>query len=492
MTRRRPSGLSTLWAAWLALLLGVGSARPDESGPLSADQLAALDGIARDRFAIRWAELGTNGLAALQSRAAAHEEALRGRHLPHGLVVSLRHEAPGSDRVAALAELDLSSGWTGFLLASTAYRFSVTRDPSALSDVRRILDGVERLLEVSGRPGFVAAYAGPASDPAYRAAYSVHGGPDPSRPGMGRLAFRGEGEATDTVWLAGTDARNLAGLNFGLAMAYWRIREPVIRGRISNAVVRVVGRLEADSWRIRDGRTPDAFVGTILSAAVLRTAATVDFRRYNAEYELRARRVQELDPPGAPPFGDLHETAFTVGSLLALSGLETNTTRRLVYQQHLKELWRSASSQLNPWYAAAYVNCFDEPPRDVVARATLQGVLAQFPDPPRTSPRVDLLADASRGRIEANGHVWLDLPAQLPDRPVRAFQWAWSACIPSGGDGPEVVHPGVDFLLPFWMGRDAGLIPTPDALPAEVVDLRDRFRRTAPRDRSTGAAGRSP
>ncbi len=478
-------GRSGLWAACLAVLMGVVTLRADESGPLSADQLAALEGVARDRFAIRWTELGTNGLSALHTRAAAYEEALRERHLPHGLLVSLRHEAPGSDTVVALRDLDLASGWTGFLLASTAYRFSVTRDPTALADVRRVLDGVERLLEVSGRPGFVAAYAGPAADPAYRAAYAVYGGPDPDRPGMGRLAFRGEGGGADTVWLAGADARNLAGLNFGLAMAYWRVREPVIRGRISNAVVRVVGRLESDGWRIRDGRTPDAFVGTILSAAVLRTAATVDFRRYNAAYEVQARRVQELDPPVAPPYGDLRDTAFTVGSLLALSGLETNTTRRLVYQQHLKELWRSASSQLNPWYAAAYVNGFDEPPRDVVARATLQGVLAQFPDPPRVSPPVDLLSDPARGRVEANGATWLALPAQLPDRPARAFQWAWSACIPAGGDGAAVTHPGVDFLLPFWMGRDAGLIPSPDAMPAVLGDLRDRFRRSAPRERPT-------
>ena len=159
-------GRSGLWAACLAVLMGVVTLRADESGPLSGDQLAALEGVARDRFAIRWTELGTNGLSVLHTRAAAYEEALRERHLPHGLLVSLRHAAPGSDTVVALRDLDLASGWTGFLLASTAYRFSVTRDPSALAAARRVLDGVERLLEVSGLPGFVAAYAGPAADPA--------------------------------------------------------------------------------------------------------------------------------------------------------------------------------------------------------------------------------------------------------------------------------------------------------------------------------------
>lgn len=466
------------WPALVALLVALPS-RAD----LSARQLTALDGITRDRFTARWPELGTNELASLRRRADAYLDQFREKHLVGGQVVSLRYADTNRTAVERYEALDDSAAWTGLALAMHAYRYAVTRDDRllvhdnpSLPAIRTLLDGVDTLLNASGRPGYVTRFAGPSGDAAYAKFYATYGGTDETRKGFGTLAFSGGSNAPGSVWLGGPSRDQYAALNFGF-VTIWHLlySDPRIRQRIATNVTLLLDRIVADGGRLDDGRGHVTFVTPALAAALWRTGATVRPDRYTPGYDQRVREFLDLPPPGMVRYGDSRPGLFAAINLLSLSRLEPpGTTRLLFYQDRLSQLWRESNSQLNPLVAACYVGAFDRAPNDPSALATLQGILTQFPDPPRWSFASDNATNGTIPTRVVNDVKWARFAQLVDRRPVAPFQWAQSAYVLSGGETAPVVHPGLDYLLAYWMGRDAGVIPSEDAPPALVATPKER------------------
>jgi len=439
-----------------ALILSTGIVTAQE--PLDARQLGFLDSIARGRLSGRWTELGTNELKALRIKAEAYDAEIQKHHLAGGLVVSSRYSDPQRTELVAYENLGQSAAMTGFHLAGMAYWFSVDIKPQALEHIRESLTGFETLMTVSGRTGYLPAFAGPADHPPYKAAYSTFGGLDPARPGFGRLAFPGTGASRDLVWLGGASRDNYSGAAFGLGMTFKRVREPRIRQRVSNLVEQIIQRLDQDQWRIRDGQGSETFVTPLLECALLRVGTTVNSARYTARYETAVERFINIPPPTPVRYGDPTPTVFAAANLMTLTGLETNETRRLIFQDRLTKMWRASGPDLNPWLAIAYVNAFDRTPNDPMAGAILQGLLHQFPNPPRwqgATPAVPTNAPL----LEANGLTWARHARPLSERRIGPFQWSVSPHDPNPGSAEPVTHPGLDFLTTFWIARDSGIIP---------------------------------
>ena len=106
---------------WILLCLALRAS----AGELSPVQQRVLQGIARDRYAGRWVDLTTNQLLELRKKAEAYDQRLRDRHLPGGMVVSLRFASTNSDEVVSYEALDHSAAWTGLYLAACSYRWAV-------------------------------------------------------------------------------------------------------------------------------------------------------------------------------------------------------------------------------------------------------------------------------------------------------------------------------------------------------------------------------
>lgn len=452
-----------LLAAVLASAGFVLSARAE----LNEKQRSLLASITRDRVTSRWTDLDTNQLSVLRARADAYLADARKHHLPGGLVASARFANTSRTEVVQYEALDHSAAWTGLHLTALAFRYAVTRDLRTIDDIRRSLDGVERLISVSGRDGFLPCFAGRADDPAYRRYYAAYGGADPQRDGFGRAAHAGEGRNAELVWLGNTSRDNYAGLNLGLGTVHQFIRDPQVRTQVALIANRILDRLIADGWKIRDGRSPDTFVTPILATALLRTGATVTPAKYQGLYDERVkdpRLLQDLSTPGICRYCDYAPNVFSYANLLSLTRLETNQSRRLVYQSKCTDLWRDSSPHLNAWFAAAHVAAFDSV-LDPVVRATLQGQLYQFPAPPRWARTKGTPSTGGAAAIAANGTTWSALALPLDQQPVAAFQWMQSPyAIASASDEP-VAHPGIDFYLPFWIGREGGIIPSEDEPP---------------------------
>lgn len=461
---------------WLAGWLGWAVLAAPAGAGLNERQVQSLEATVREKYSRSWPELDTNQLAVLRGRAEAYEKALRERHTPGGLVVSLRYADTNRLAEPTYEATEDSLTWTGFYLTALAYRFIVLRDGPVIPEIRRVLEGVERLTRVSGRDGYLPRFAGAAGDPAFRPVYASYGGADPARPGFGRLAFAGTGPAAGQVWLAGPSTEAYAGLNLGLALTHKLIRDLRTRQLITNIVGSMMTRLATDGWRLNDGRGNETFVDPLLRAALLRTAATLNADRYGDEYEARLKEVGSLDEPPLVRFGELKPTALAVASYFAMGALETNQSRRLLCQDRLTKVWRRALPELNGWLAVAYANSFDATPRDSVARGTLQGGLMQFPDPPRwawsAATATRLPGGAPVKTVRANGSEWLAVPALVADRAPTPFLWAETAHRITPARQDPVVHSGVDYLVAFWMARDASLIPSEDTPPEEKTGLR--------------------
>lgn len=437
--------------------------------PLTDRQRTVLRGLARDRYTGRWIDLTTNQLMAMRQRADTYQADLARHHLVGGLVVSARFADTNRSAVTQYEAAEDSAAWTGLLLSAHTFRYIVSRDTNAFGDLRRSLDGIDRLLRVTGKPGYLARFSARADDPAYRPVYAEWGGADPARRGFGKLAFAGNSPFGQEVWLGGPDRNHYAAVNFGLMTVYQLIRDQTIRSQVSNSVMLMVSRLEKDDWRIDDGYGNRTFVSPLLRAALLRGAATIDPAHYYPEFEKQAEQYLRLPPPALLQYSDYAPNVFTVASLSILSRLELNEpTRKLQFEERLTEVMRQAESHLNPFLVACFIESFRKPNISSGTIVTLQGVTYEFPDPPRWAAPVDQSLDRDLTIIEANGEKWSKFTVQMPQRPPAPFQWADSPYRLRGGQGALVAHPGVDYLTAYWMAREREVIPSEDYVPLAV------------------------
>jgi hypothetical protein len=440
-------------------LLGQDSTGP-ESG-LTDRQEKVLQGLARGRYVGRWQELTDDQLNALQRRADAYLDRLAGRHLREGLVVGIRRDGTPAGTPVTYEALELSATQTGYLLGVEALRFAVTRDSRPVVGISNLLSGVERLLTSGPRPGFLPVFVGAATDPAYRAVYSGYGGEDPKRPGFGRLAREGmASNSVPVVWLGGADRESYAALNLGLGLVHKLVRDAGIRERVTRSVGMMLERLKEDGWRIDDGCGRTNFVTPLLKAALLCTGANTDPRIYLTPYRTTVAEVLELPSPALTRYGAYPRNVSTFANLFLMARLDPDSSRVDLFRQRLTQLWDEAEPDLNPVLAALFMDAFERRPNNSGAVTILQGILAQFPDPPRVpvGPRG---SEDPVVKLTANGRDWARQAQLLNRRPVSPFQWfetPYRLADDAVSPAPSVEYPGVDYLLAYWLAKDAGLL----------------------------------
>ena len=439
---------------------------------LTDRQEKVLQGVARGRYVGRWQELTDEQFTALHRRADGYMDRLNARHLRDGLVVGLRLDGTPSGVPVAYDGLDLSAMQTGYLLGVEALRFAVTRDVRPVVGISNLLSGVERLLTSGPRPGCLPVFVGPATDPAYRAVYSVYGGADPKRPGFGRLAHEGmASNGVPVVWLGGADRETYAALNMGLGLVHKLVRDPGIRERVARSVGMMLERLKEDGWRIEDGHGRTNFVTPLLKTALLCTGANTEPRTYLLPYRAMAAELLELPIPPVVRYGRYLPNLSTFANLFLLARLDSDSSRVDPFRQRLTQLWDDAEPDLNPLLAAFFMDAFERRPNNSGAVTILQGMLAQFPDPPRVSG-VGRRGDESVVKLRANGEEWSRHAQLLEFRPVVPFQWSdspYRLTVSAAPGSPVLEHAGVDYLLAYWLAKDAGLLTVTEGADASPV-----------------------
>ena len=127
----------------------------------------------------------------------------------YGTVLGSVFTSPKSDRIVSYSRAGDSAIWTGHYLAAESYRYKVTRDAAALSNVKRTLEGIRLLVDVTGTD-LLARAAMPADSPFAEAVareeaqHGIH---------SGKLGGK------EDRWVGGTSRDQYCGVFFGLSVA---------------------------------------------------------------------------------------------------------------------------------------------------------------------------------------------------------------------------------------------------------------------------------
>ncbi len=460
----RMSACKMLFRCWTAALVTVclpalAHAATGETSLLPAQE-NALKGLARGE-AIEWAEMTPEQAAALHGRAERYLSHYQQYHLPHGLNVDVWWTDYERSSVNRLEGIGDSAAWTGHYLAALALRYHATNDPQTRKQILAVLDKLDLLTVVSGREGYIARYAGPADDAGYRAYYSVYGrGEDPERPGLGKRAFRGVEPYTDLVWLGYSSRDTYDGVNFGLAITLAYVADDEIHGRIKRLVERVADRLIQDSWAIPDGKGNITRATPLYKAAWMRTILSVNPEKYaelREEYKTLCQGLFEHQSVSSKTAREYFANNLRFICMSVLCALEKDPDLKNGLDGLVTRMFEQTRDHLNPQFAAIYALATGNADK-MDARALVQGMLIDFPDPPKFAHAVDHRNDPSIELLDEN---YTKFALLTHERVPDDFLWQRSPCLSHGSFDLPYEFPGIDLFLPYWMGRVARVIPPP-------------------------------
>jgi len=384
-------------------------------------------------------------------------------HIVRDLLLEVTFTSPESDEVVNYISFGDSPIWTGHYLAAQAYRYSVTGDPQAVENARRVVGGITRLLHVTGEPGRLVRFAVPQGDPL-------------ADQWVGGERFEGSYEGVPHYWTGAFISRDqYSGVMFGMALAYDLIDDDALRRQIRSNVRVILDYLMANGWTAKrpDGSIATAWWGSfdqILN--YLQIGKRVDPWRYTWTYWGYSRSLSRLVPvPYLIESVDVHGSYFKWNldhiNAFNLIRLERNRRLRGRYVEALNVLRRATGSHQNAHFnrlvmgvvpgsrpalgpaTVGYLHDWLERPRRYwpVVNSTDPSIAKRTYRPPTSQTTVTIARD----------------PLPIARRPSTDFLWQRSAFQLDGfGDGRNVTTgsqaPGVDFTLPYWMGRYYGLI----------------------------------
>ena len=287
---------------------------------------------------------------------------------------------------------------------------------------------------------------------------------------------RGSVDGVDYYWIGNTSRDQYIGVFFGLSVAYDHLPED--RTIIRDIGTRLLDRVLADGWSVFNTSfllRPDQ------QLALLQIGRQINPERFRAPYEELRRIAIGIGLPISLEAFDEHESYFKFNldaiALYSLLRLEEESPRRSDYIATYRT-FRSIIAD----HGNAFFNVIDRAVIGPNAQRDAETVrlMAQWLERPRRDLYVDL-----RGKYEACGSDRACDPIPVAERVRTDFLWQRSPYLLFGGGSGRIETPGIDFILPYWMGRYYGMDFTPRAVSAAsgLGSLAAQFDRLAIRNR---------
>ena len=398
------------------------------------------------------------GIASAQSfeaHALRISRNIQEHHLPFGTILSPMFPSETSTEIVGYTRCGDSAIWTGHYLAAETFRYTVTRSPEALAAARKALRGLSSLVAVTGSDRLLARCVVRADSP-------LATGPRSEEKNNGE--FRGSVGDVDYYWFGNVSRDQYLGAMFGLSVAYEHLL-PEDRALIREIVTPLVDRLLEKDWRVV---MPDGDVSTVFwlrpdqQLSILQVARQVNPERFRAAYEDLRQSAFAIGAPisleGRDDHGSYYKFNLDAIALYSLLRLEEESPRRGDYIATYRTFRSIVSSHGN-----AFFNVID---RAMIGPNTARDaettkLLSQWLDRPTRDFYVDL-----RSKYKSCGDDRACLPIPVPERVLTDFLWQRSPFLMYGGGSGRIESPGIDFILPYWMGRHYGLNFAPLAVSA--------------------------
>lgn len=394
---------------------------------------------------ILFAALAALTLHAGEPEALAIDAKIRARHMPYSTVIDPWLAEPGSEIIEGYTRCGDSALFTGLFLGAQAYRYSVTRDPEARANVMEALNGIRKLVDVTGTD-VLARCAVPVDSP-YLDWISSEESPNGIR--------AGEVNGIRYAWVGNTSRDQYLGVFFGLTVAWNLIPETEVQGWVSMLATRMLTRLQEDNWLVRmpEGEITTTFLGRPdHQLALLKLGRRCNPDRFEGSYKTLANlSAFSVPAPIGLEVKEPHDSYYKFClDHLAFYNLLTsgdNWWIRTGYHNGFDILRKTTDDHLNPFFdlVDTAVNGHDYT-RDERTKAALGSWLAR----PKENTWVDL-SDRYAPCGDRTDRTCEVIP--IEDRVPTDFLWQRSPFQLQGGVWPNIENSGLDYSLPYWMAR---------------------------------------
>ncbi len=392
-----------------------------------------------------------------QADADAISANIRALHMPYGTLADPGFASADSTSadfttVVSYNRTGDAAIWTGHYLAAESYRYAVTQSEDALDAVRKALDGVQSLVDVTSAldPDVLARSWIPQSSP-YLGKITT----DEGHNGMYASVYNGE----PVYWIGNTSRDQYAGIFLGLAVAYDFVPDEAVRTQAAALVTRLLDYLVAHAWSVQtpDGSYSTTFMGRPdQQLALLQIGRHMNPAKYDALYTAFATAnaplvVAPIRAECSDTYGSYYKFNLDYATFFDLVRLEPAGSPYLTF-------YTTAYSQLRQCTAKhqnAHFNMIDRALRGVNGRrdADTRNVLGQW----LQRSRRDYFTDVSSKYAVCGTNKACDIVA-VNDRPNTDFLWQRSPQLLYGGGDGTIETAGIDYLLPYWMGRYYGVV----------------------------------
>lgn len=377
------------------------------------------------------APVASGQLAASELDTLAISANIQAKHMPFGTIIDPVYASAVSDQIVDYTHCGDSALWTGAYLAAESFRYKVTQSAGALMNVKQALAGLKGLADVTGDNRLARCMA-PAGSP-----YAPSIEREEAHNGIHYNSF--------WMWMGGTSRDQVVGAFFGLAAAFDMVEDAGVRKSVSDLATRLIGFISRHQW------SPDDDISTIF-----------ELRPESLQMLLQvARHLNPSNSVSGPFFVPPVETAVLVDVQNNSSYFKFNLDYMSLY--NLVRLQNNSKNQraykIVRDHTAGHQNAFfdmvDRALRGVSASRDneMRNLLHQWPRRPKRDDYVDLSHVLPLCGAEACK------PVPVPLRPPTDYLWQRDPFQVRGGSGGTVESAGIDYILPYWMGRYYGVIP---------------------------------
>ena len=375
--------------------------------------------------------LGTWGPArASEADAVAISAGIQARHMPFGTILDPMYASPASNQIVGYTRCGDSALWTGAYLAAEAFRYKVTQSADALNNVKTALAGIEALTGVTGDNRLArcivradSPYA--AGIESEEAANMIHQNPP-------------------WIWVDNTSRDQVVGAFFGLGAAYDVVDDATVKSDIADLTTRLIGFIADHQWSPNDD---------ISNTFVLRPE----------ELQMLVQVARHVNPSisiGSPFLVLSVDTGARVDVQSNSSYFKFNLDYMSFY--NLVRLQNNSDNQaayrIVRAYTASHQNAFFD-----MVDAALEGANASRDAEMRSlldqwlqRPKRETYVDLSHTVPVCGSEACQPIPVLL--RPTVEFLWQVSPFQLAGGGDGTIEGSGIDYILPYWMGRYYGAI----------------------------------
>ena len=375
------------------------------------------------------AMLGAFPATASEADAVAISVGIQARHMPFGTILDPMYATPASNQTVGYTRCGDSALWTGAYLAAEAFRYKVTRAGDAFNNVKTALAGLKGLADVTGDNRLARCMV--RADSPYAAGIeseevknTIHQNPP-------------------WVWVGNTSRDQVVGAFFGLGAAYDLVDDAGVKSDIADLTTRLIGFIAQHQWSPNDD-VSNTFVVRPEELQMLVQVA----RHVNPSSSINGPSLLAVDAGARVDVlsnGSYFKFNLDYMSFYNLVRLQNNSDNQAAYR-----IVRD--------YTASHQNAFFD-----IVDAALEGanasrdaemrsLLDQWLQRPKRETYVDLSHTVAVCGSEACQ------PIPVPLRPTLEFLWQIDPFQLAGGGDGTVEGSGIDYILPYWMGRYYGAI----------------------------------